>query len=109
MEEATAEASHKGWCDTELATNEHTRKEKTEAVETLHANIDDLTASITLLTEEVTELSNAVADLDAAVAKATKMREEGVLPAPGAHSLERSNASGKKFSVLSTLEKKHWK
>merc|ERR1719473_1419028 len=76
MEEATAEASHKGWCDTELATNEHTRKEKTEAVETLHAEIDDLTASIALLTEEITELSNAVSDLDAAVAKATKMREE---------------------------------
>merc|ERR1719271_237102 len=26
MEEATAEAAHKGWCDTELATNEKTRK-----------------------------------------------------------------------------------
>merc|ERR1719421_1656996 len=76
MEEATAEAAHKGWCDTELATNEKTRKEKTEAVETLKATIDDLTASIALLTEEVTELSQAVSDLDAAVAKATKMREE---------------------------------
>merc|ERR1712079_416875 len=31
------EAEHKGWCDTELSTNEQTRKEKTEAVETLHA------------------------------------------------------------------------
>jgi len=76
MEEANAEAEQKGWCDKELATNEHTRKEKTEAVETLKATIDDLTASISLLTEEVTELSEAVADIDAAVAKATKMREE---------------------------------
>merc|ERR1719379_2175220 len=76
MEEATAEASHKGWCDAELATNEHTRKEKTEAVETLHATIDDLTASIALLTEEIGELTTAVSELDAAVAKATKMREE---------------------------------
>merc|ERR1719356_2131976 len=40
MEEANEEAEHKGWCDTELATNEQTRKEKTEAVETLHAEID---------------------------------------------------------------------
>jgi hypothetical protein len=28
MEEANEEAAHKGWCDTELATNEKTRKEK---------------------------------------------------------------------------------
>merc|ERR1719161_3139405 len=27
MEEATAEAEHKGWCDTELTTNEQTIKE----------------------------------------------------------------------------------
>merc|ERR1719159_903521 len=31
MEEANEEAEHKGWCDTELGTNEQTRKEKTEA------------------------------------------------------------------------------
>merc|ERR1712159_216546 len=46
MEEANEEAEHKGWCDTELSTNEQTRKEKTEAVETLHAEIDELEASI---------------------------------------------------------------
>merc|ERR1719245_1839773 len=40
MEEANEEAEHKGWCDTELSTNKQTRKEKTEAVEMLHAEID---------------------------------------------------------------------
>merc|ERR1719469_249593 len=44
MEEANEEAEHKGWCDTELSTNEQTRKEKTEAVEVLHAEIDQLEA-----------------------------------------------------------------
>ena len=34
MEEANEESEHKGWCDTELSTNEKTRKEKTEALET---------------------------------------------------------------------------
>jgi cell division septum initiation protein DivIVA len=76
MEEANEEAAHKGWCDTELATNEKTRKEKTDAVETLKSEIDELTASIAKLGEEITDLSNAVAELDAAVAKATQMRED---------------------------------
>jgi len=76
MEEANEEAEHKGWCDTELSTNEQTRKEKTEAVETLHAEIDQLESSIAKLTEDITELTKAVAELDAAMAKATKLRSE---------------------------------
>merc|ERR1712159_635801 len=76
MEEANEEAEHKGWCDTELSTNEQTRKEKTEAVETLHAEIDQLEASIAKLTEDITDLTKAVAELDAAVATATSVREE---------------------------------
>jgi cell division septum initiation protein DivIVA len=76
MEEANEEAEHKGWCDTELASNEQTPKEKTAAVETLHAEIDELQASIAKLTEEIAELTAAVAELDAAMAKATELRQE---------------------------------
>merc|ERR1719486_1331468 len=76
MEEANEEAEKKGWCDTELSTNEQTRKEKTEAVETLHAEIDELEASIAKLTEDIGELTKAVAELDAAMAEATKLRQE---------------------------------
>jgi len=76
MAEANEEAEHKGWCDTELSTNEKTRKEKTDAVETLHAEIDQLQASVAQLTEAIGELSKAVAELDAAMAKATKLRQE---------------------------------
>jgi len=76
MEEANEEAEHKGWCDTELSTNEQTRKEKTESVETLHAEIDQLEASIAKLTEDISDLTQAVAELDAAMAKATKLRQE---------------------------------
>merc|ERR1719360_38512 len=76
MEESNEEAEHKGWCDTELSTNEQTRKEKTSAVETLHAEIDQLEASIAKLTEEISDLTKAVAELDAAMAKATTIRQE---------------------------------
>merc|ERR1719316_1803448 len=75
MEEANEEAEHKGWCDTEMSTNEQTRKEKTDGVEGLTAEVDELTASIAQLTSELTELNKAVSELDAAVAKATGIRE----------------------------------
>merc|ERR1719265_2112642 len=75
LEEANEEATHKGWCDTELGTNEHTRKEKTEAVETLTAEIEELEASIAKGTEDITLLTQQVADLSAAVSEATKLRE----------------------------------
>merc|ERR1719487_2955349 len=76
IEQANEEAEHKGFCDKELSTNEQTRKEKTTAVETLHAEIDGLQASIAKLSEDITELSAAVAALDAAMAKATTIRQE---------------------------------
>jgi prefoldin subunit 5 len=75
MEEANEEAEHKGWCDTELTTNEQTRKEKTEAVEMLHAEIDELKSSIAELTEDIADLGKAVADLDAAMSTATTQRQ----------------------------------
>merc|ERR1719408_1076221 len=76
MEEANEEAEQKGFCDTELSTNEQTRKEKTDAVETLHAEIDQLEASISKLTEDISALTKAVAELDSAMAKATELRQE---------------------------------
>merc|ERR1719456_146466 len=75
MEEANNEAEQKGFCDTQLSTNEQTRTEKTDTVETLTATSDELTASISKLSDDITELTKAVADLDAATAKATNIRE----------------------------------
>jgi len=76
MEEAGEEADHKQWCDGELATNEQTRKEKTDAIEVLHAEIDRLSASIAKLNEEMSSLQKGIAEIDAAVAKATEIRQE---------------------------------
>merc|ERR1719238_102000 len=52
MEQANEEADHKGWCDTELSTNEQTRREKSAAVEGLHSEIDGLSSSIAQLGDE---------------------------------------------------------
>merc|ERR1719160_1719853 len=75
IEEANAEAQEKGWCDTEMSTNEQTRTEKSQAVETLTAEIDELTGHIAKLTEEVTELTQQVADIGTAMSDATSARE----------------------------------
>merc|ERR1719428_88191 len=76
MEESNAEATHKGWCDQELLTNKQTREQKTEAVTTLTAEIDELEASIAKLTEDITKLTQGVAELDSAMAEATSLRDE---------------------------------
>jgi len=75
MEEANEEAEHKGWCDTELSTNQQTRKEKTETVQMLHAEIDELKSSIAQLGEDMVDLSKSVAELDQGMATATKQRQ----------------------------------
>jgi hypothetical protein len=76
MEEANEEAEHKGWCDTELTTNEQTRKEKTTAVETLHAELDELEASIQLLAQQIEDLAKDIEALDKAMAEATQLRQQ---------------------------------
>merc|ERR1719198_501247 len=76
MEEANEEAEHKGWCDTELSSNEQTRKEKTESVQMLHAEIDELKSSIAQLTEDIGDLSKSVAELDQAMSTATAQRQK---------------------------------
>jgi prefoldin subunit 5 len=76
MEEAGEEAEHKGWCDTELASNKQTRETKTAEVETLTSQKDKLTADIAKLGEEIAELTQAIADIDKAVAEATEERAE---------------------------------
>merc|ERR1719214_463262 len=74
MEEATSEAEHKGWCDTELTTNKQTRDKKTSEVNELESNIEDLTATIADLTQDIADLTAAVKELDADRAKQTEER-----------------------------------
>jgi uncharacterized protein YoxC len=76
LAEANEEADHKGWCDTEMSQNKHTRDKKTEELNTLHAQIDQLTADITTLAQEIADLSAGIAELDKAIAEATEVRQK---------------------------------
>jgi len=73
-EQAGQEAQHKGWCDTELADNEHVRTTRTASVESMRSQIDELTAEINKESAEITQLASQVADLDGNVAKEAEMR-----------------------------------
>merc|ERR1719265_907917 len=76
MEEANAEAEHKGFCDTELATNKQTRDMKSEKVDELTASIEEHTAEKEKLATEISELSAAIAELKKKQAEATALRDE---------------------------------
>jgi len=74
MEEATEESEHKGWCDTEMASNKQTREDKSDSVSTLSAQQELLTAKISTLGSDMAELSDAISAIDAAVSEATTLR-----------------------------------
>merc|ERR1719191_918695 len=74
VEEAEADATHKGFCDAEMSTNKQTRDTKTATSEELTADIEELTADISKLASEITELGSELAALDAAVEQATTDR-----------------------------------
>lgn len=76
MEEATEEAEHKGFCDTELSTNKQTRDAKSTLVDELTASLEELQATSKQLMSEVHGLTEEITAIDAAVAKATSIREE---------------------------------
>ena len=69
-EEASEDAEHKIWCDTELTTITQTRTETTATVEKLHATVDELKVSMENLAMEVAELSAQVSRLREEVSNA---------------------------------------
>merc|ERR1719487_935716 len=74
IEQANEEATHKGWCDTEMAKNTQTRDAKTDEINTLNAKADKLSAAITRVAQEIADLQAAITEIDAAVAKAVSVR-----------------------------------
>jgi peptidoglycan hydrolase CwlO-like protein len=75
MEESTSETEHKGWCDTELTTNQQTRDKKTEDSDSLNADIEDLSSTVAKLMQDISELQAKIRALDQAMIDATKDRD----------------------------------
>merc|ERR1719453_1557716 len=76
MEEANAEADHKAFCDTELATNKQTRDNLSAEVDKLTADLDAKTAESEQLAIEIKSLSDEIAEIKKAQAEATALRQE---------------------------------
>merc|ERR550514_1904684 len=74
MEEATAEAEAKGFCDAELAKNKQARESRAADVKQLNTDIEDLTADIAQLTQDLADLAAGVKELDQAMAEQTEER-----------------------------------
>jgi chromosome segregation ATPase len=74
--EATAEASKKGFCDTELGKAKTERNFRLEEVNTLSSEIGSLEVKNDQLELEIEDLTGALADLAASAEEAAKQREE---------------------------------
>eukprot|EP00933_Yihiella_yeosuensis_P029944 TRINITY_DN23598_c0_g1_i1.p1 TRINITY_DN23598_c0_g1~~TRINITY_DN23598_c0_g1_i1.p1 ORF type:complete len:670 (-),score=238.19 TRINITY_DN23598_c0_g1_i1:255-2264(-) len=75
-DQAKEEATKKGYCDKELKTNEQTRTEKANAVDTLTADLEECKSTISQLAEEITALSQEVTALNEAMNKASVLRQK---------------------------------
>jgi len=76
MQDASEEASHKGWCDTELAENEQVRTSRSSQVESLASEIDEKKSSILKLESEIAQLSQDLVATNEQIATDTKLRQE---------------------------------
>merc|ERR550514_1562617 len=76
LKEATAEASHKAWCDEEMAESKAKNEKLTNTVEDLTTKIDKATADIGRLTEEIATLQEELAALAKLQAEMDKMQAE---------------------------------
>jgi len=75
IEESTAEATKKGFCDTEVAKAEHDRDYRRSDIKKLKAEIGVLESKEDELDQEITELKEKLAMLDDAAKEASTLRD----------------------------------
>merc|ERR1719399_1046355 len=76
LKEAEEEASHKAYCDEEMAETKAKKEDLSEEIEKLTAKIDKWTAESKKLKDEVAVLQKELADLEKSQAEMDKIREE---------------------------------
>jgi len=76
IKEAEAEASHKAWCDEEMAETKEKKDDLEANIEKYTVKIDKMTADIAMLKEEVKKLQAELAALAKSEAEMDKLREE---------------------------------
>jgi len=76
MKEAEEEASHKEWCDKEMADTKEKKEDLTTDISALTTKIDTMTAKSAKLKEEVAILQKELAELEASQAEMDKVRAE---------------------------------
>merc|ERR1719497_89068 len=74
--EAEADATHKAYCDKELAESHEKKDDKTAEIAKLTTKIDQMAARSAQLKEEVAALQKSLAELAASQAEMNKMRKE---------------------------------
>merc|ERR1719272_1467717 len=76
LKEGQEEATHKAWCDEEMAKTKKRRAELNYDVEKLTTKIDKATAMSTKLKEEVAELHKEIAEITKSQAESENIRQE---------------------------------
>mmetsp|Transcript_43863 Transcript_43863/g.82294 ORF Transcript_43863/g.82294 Transcript_43863/m.82294 type:complete len:677 (-) Transcript_43863:97-2127(-) len=76
MEEASAEATQKSFCDTELATNKANREKYTSEVDAATSEAEELTAKLNRLNQKIADLSDDIAGINEAIAEAEAARQK---------------------------------
>jgi len=74
--EAEADATHKAFCDKELAESNEKKADKTEEIEKLSTQIDKMSARSSQLKEEIADLEKALSELASSQAEMDKIRAE---------------------------------
>merc|ERR1719428_1142495 len=74
LNEAAEEAEHKGWCDTEMAKSEESKKQKEKDIKSLKNQIDEMEAQKAQLEDETEQLTKDMAEMEQMTTEATTVR-----------------------------------
>lgn len=73
-DQGDAEASHKAYCDKEMAETKEKEEDKTTDIESLTTKIDQMNSAVSKLKGQIRDLSNSLSELATAQSEADKLR-----------------------------------